>query len=138
MKFYTIKVSAMAIALAGAGLFSGLSVTTNAQTQEKPAQDKSTQDKPTQDKPTTKAPAQKPADAVTITGQLTGGDGSGLTVTDAQKTDHKVAVTPDTKVTKAGKDATLADLKMNDKVTIVAAKSGDGTLIASSIDVNAE
>jgi len=133
MKFYTIKVSAMAIALAGAGLFSGLSITTNAQTQDKP-----TQDKPTQDKPATKAPAQKPADAVTITGQLTGGDGSGLTVTDAQKTDHKVAVTPDTKVRKAGKDATLADLKMNDKVTVVAAKAGDGTLVASSIDVNAE
>jgi hypothetical protein len=128
MKFYTIKVSAMAIALAGAGLFSGLSITTNAQSQNKP----------TQDKPATKAPAQKPADAVTITGQLTGGDGSGLTVTDAQKTDHKVAVTPDTKVTKAGKDATLADLKMNDKVTVVAAKAGDGTLVASSIDVNAE
>jgi hypothetical protein len=131
MKFNTIKVSAMALALAGAGFFSGLSVTAN-------AQDKPMQDKPTQDKPSTKAPSTKPADAVTITGLLTGGDASGLTVTDAQKADHKVSVTTDTKVTKAGKDATLADLKMNDKVTVVAAKGSDGSLIASSIDVNAE
>ena len=131
MKFNTIKVSAMALALAGAGFFSGLSVTAN-------AQDKPMQDKPTQDKPSTKAPSTKPADAVTITGLLTGGDASGLTVTDAQKADHKVSVTTDTKVTKAGKDATLADLKMNDKVTVIAAKAGDGTLVASSIDVNAE
>jgi hypothetical protein len=128
MKFNTIKISVMALALAGAGFVSGLSVTANAQTQEKP----------TQEKPSTKAPSTKPAEAVTITGLLTAGDASGLTVTDAQKADHKVAVTTDTKVTKAGKDATLADLKMNDKVTIVAAKSSDGSLIASSIDVNAE
>ena len=133
MKFNTIKISVMALALAGAGLVSGLSVTANAQTQ-----DKATQSKPTQEKPSTKAPSTKPAEAVTITGLLTAGDASGLTVTDAQKADHKVAVTTDTKVTKAGKDATLADLKMNDKVTIVAAKSSDGSLIASSIDVNAE
>jgi len=128
MKFNTIKISVMALALAGAGFVSGLSVTANAQTQEKP----------TQEKPSTKAPSTKPAEAVTITGLLTAGDASGLTVTDAQKADHKVAVTTDTKVTKAGKDATLADLKMNDKVTIVAAKNSDGSLIASSIDVNAE
>jgi Domain of unknown function (DUF5666) len=133
MKFNTIKVSVMALALAGVGFFSGLSVTANAQTQDKP-----TQGKPTQEKPSTKAPSTKPAEAVTITGLLTAGDASGLTVTDAQKADHKVAVTTDTKVTKAGKDATLADLKMNDKVTIVAAKNSDGSLIASSIDVNAE
>jgi hypothetical protein len=133
MKFNTIKVSIMALALACAGSFSGLYVTANAQTQDKP-----TQNKPTQDKPSTKAPSTKPAEAVTITGLLTGGDASGLTVTDAQKADHKVSVTTDTKVTKAGKDATLADLKMNDKVTVVAAKGSDGSLIASSIDVNAE
>jgi len=133
MKFNTIKISVMALALAGAGFVSGLSVTANAQTQ-----DKATQGKPTQEKPSTKAPSTKPAEAVTITGLLTAGDASGLTVTDAQKADHKVAVTTDTKVTKAGKDATLADLKMNDKVTIVAAKNSDGSLIASSIDVNAE
>jgi len=138
MKFNTIKISVMALALAGAGFVSGLSVTANAQTQEKPMQNKPPQDKSNQDKSSPKAPSTKPAEAVTITGLLTAGDASGLTVTDAQKADHKVAVTTDTKVTKAGKDATLADLKMNDKVTIVAAKNSDGSLIASSIDVNAE
>ncbi len=45
MKFNTIKVSVMALALAGAGLVSGLSVTANAQTQDKPMQNKPTQDK---------------------------------------------------------------------------------------------
>jgi hypothetical protein len=78
------------------------------------------------------------AETVTIVGQLTSGDDKGLTVTDSSKAEHKVGVTESTKVTKGGKDASFSDLKMNDQVTVVAAKASDGSLMASSIDITAE
>jgi hypothetical protein len=83
------------------------------------------------------AGSQEQAKAVTIKGQVTGGGGNVLTVTDAQKAEHKLTVTADTKITKGGKAATLADLKMNDTVTVQAAPASDGTLTATSIDIAA-
>jgi hypothetical protein len=84
-----------------------------------------------------KAGAQEKAKAITIKGQVTGGSGSVLTVTDAKKTEYKLTLTADTKITKGGQPATLADLKMNDPVTIQATSGTDGTLTATSIDIGA-
>jgi len=72
------------IALAGAGLFSGLSVTTNAQnrvSRHRISRRRTSHTGQADDE----SPGTKPAEAV-ILQAMTGGDGSGLTVTDAQKT----------------------------------------------------
>jgi uncharacterized protein DUF5666 len=60
---------------------------------------------------------------------------SALTIVDSQKAEHTVAVTSETKVTKAGKDATLADVKANDVVTVEVQKGEGNTLTALKISV---
>jgi len=45
-------------------------------------------------------------------------------------------VTSETKVTKSGKDATLADVKANDAVGVEATKGEDGTWTALKISVS--
>ena len=67
----------------------------------------------------------KEKDTQTINGTVSAVTDSAVTVVDSQKTEMTVAVTSDTKVTKAGKDATLADVKANDVVAIEV-KKGDG------------
>ena len=59
-----------------------------------------------------------------------------LTIIDSQKAEHTVAVTSDTKVTKAGKDAALADVKANDVVTVEVQKGEGNTLTALKITVS--
>ena len=61
---------------------------------------------------------------------------SALTIVDSRKAEHTVAVTSETKVTKAGKDAVLADVKANDVVTVEVQKGGDNTLTAVKISVS--
>ena len=61
----------------------------------------------------------------TISGTVSAVTDSALTIVDSQKAEHTLAVTSETKVTKSGKDATLADVKANDTVT-VEAKKGEG------------
>jgi Domain of unknown function (DUF5666) len=72
----------------------------------------------------TKKKEQK-ADTATINGTVSAITDAAVTIVDNQKAEHTVAVTSETKVTKAGKDATLADVKAND-VVAVEAKKGDG------------
>jgi hypothetical protein len=60
-----------------------------------------------------------------------------MSVTDAQGAEHKITVTADTKMTKAGKEAASSDLKANDTVTVQVKKGSDGTLTATSIDITA-
>ena len=95
------------------------------------------QEKP-KDKAKTGTAAAQQAETVTITGMVTGGDKNVLTVTDDKNAEHKVAVTSDTKVMKAGKAATAADLKPNDKVTVQAKTGSDGALTAMVIDIGGE
>ena len=71
----------------------------------------------------------------TINGTVSAVTDSALTIVDSAKAEHTVAVTSDTKVTKGGKDATLADVKANDTVTIEASKAEDGTWKALKISV---
>jgi len=59
-----------------------------------------------------------------------------LTIVDSTKAEHTVAVTSETKVTKAGKDATLADVKANDVVTVEVQKGEGNTLTALNISVS--
>ena len=74
-------------------------------------------------------------DTATISGTVANVTDSTVTIVDSQKAEHTVAVTSDTKVTKAGKDATLADVKANDVVAIEARKGDDNTWTALKISV---
>ncbi len=108
------------------------------QTKEK---SKPEQSKP-KDQPADKAKGDTPpaegSEEVTLSGQVTGGENNVLTVTDEQKVEHKLTVTGETKVTKGGKEASSADLKMNSKVTVQAKKGSDGAWTAVSIDIVSE
>ena len=74
-------------------------------------------------------------DSATISGTVAAVTDSTVTIVDSQKAEHIVAVTSDTKVTKAGKDATFADVKANDVVAIEAKKGEDNTWTALKISV---
>lgn len=82
--------------------------------------------------------AQKKAEKAqtsTINGTVSAVTDSALTIVDSAKAEHTVAVNSETKVTKSGKDATLADVKANDTVTVEAKKAEDGTWQALKISV---
>lgn len=87
--------------------------------------------KPAQD-PAQKEEKQKTS---TINGTVSAVTDSTLTIVDGKKAEHTLAVTGETKVTKAGKDATLADVKANDIVTVEATKGADNTWTALKISV---
>ena len=74
-------------------------------------------------------------DTTTISGTVATVTDATVTIVDSQKAEHTVAVTSETKVTKAGKDATLADVKANDVVAIEAKKGDDNTWTALKIAV---
>ena len=102
------------------------------------AQDPNTTTQQEKSKPKPGAGAAQQAESVTINGMVTGGEKNVLTVTDDKNAEHKVTVTSDTKVSKAGKAATAADLKPNDKVMVVAKPGADGNLTAVSIEIGGE
>ena len=74
-------------------------------------------------------------DTTTINGTVAAITDAAVTIVDSQKAEHTVAVTAETKVTKAGKDATLADVKANDVVAVEARKGDDNTWTAVRITV---
>ena len=77
----------------------------------------------------------KAADPVTIQGTVAAVTESSLTVVDSNKVEQVIAIDANTKITKAGKAATAADIKTNDAVAVVASK-GEGTgLTAVSIKI---
>jgi len=78
--------------------------------------------------------AEKPK-TTTINGTVSAVTDSALTIIDGQKAEHTLAVTGETKVTKSGKDATLADVKANDVVTVEAVKGEGETWTALKISV---
>ena len=86
------------------------------------------------------APAKDPqkaekAQTSTINGTVSAVTDSALTIVDSKKAEVTVAVTSETKVMKGGKDATLADVKANDTVTVEASKAEDGSWKALKISV---
>ncbi|HZE71282.1 MAG TPA: DUF5666 domain-containing protein [Pyrinomonadaceae bacterium] len=76
------------------------------------------------------------AKTVTISGTVSAVTESAVTIIDSEKAEHTIAVTSETKVTKAGKDAALADVKANDVVTIEAKKGDGDTWTAVKISVS--
>src|SRR5689334_7292964 len=82
----------------------------------------------------TKKKEQK-TDTTTINGTVSAVTDSAVTVVDSEKAEHTLTVTAETKVTKAGKDATLADVKANDVVAVEARKGDDNTWTAVRISV---
>ena len=79
---------------------------------------------------------EKSKDTATISGTVTAVTDSAITIVAAQKAEHTVAVTSETKVTKGGKDAALTDVQANDVVTIEAKKGADDTWLALKIAVS--
>ena len=75
-------------------------------------------------------------DTTTINGTVSAITDSAVTIVDSQKAEHTLVVNSETKVTKAGKDATLADVKANDVVAIEAKKGDDNTWTALKISVS--
>ena len=71
----------------------------------------------------------------TINGTVSAVTDSAVTIVDTAKAEHTLTVTSETKVTKGGKDATLADVKANDVVTVEAAKGAGDTWTALKISV---
>lgn len=72
----------------------------------------------------------------TIKGTVSAVTDSAVTVVDNQKAEVTITVTSETKVTKAGKDATLADVKANDVVAIEVKKGEGDTWTALKIAVS--
>lgn len=87
------------------------------------------------------APAKNPqkkepkTKTTTISGTVSAVTDASVTIVDSEKAEHTLAITSDTKVTKAGKDATLADVKANDVVAIEATKGEGDTWTALKISV---
>jgi Domain of unknown function (DUF5666) len=79
---------------------------------------------------------QKQAETKTISGTVSAITDSAITIVDTQKAEHTVAITGETKVTKAGKDAALADVKANDVVTVEVKKGADDAWTALKIAVS--
>ena len=112
---------ALGAAMLCLGLLSSANITMAKQDQTMPAKE-------------TKKKEQK-ADTTTINGTVTTVTDSAVTVVDSQKAELTVSVTSETKVTKGGKDATLADVKANDVVAIEAKRGEDSTWTALRITV---
>lgn len=72
----------------------------------------------------------------TINGTVSAVTDSAVTIVDSEKAEHTLTVTSETKVTKGGKDATLADVKANDVVAIEASKGEGDTWTALKISVS--
>lgn len=72
----------------------------------------------------------------TLNGTVSAVTDSALTIVDSEKAEHTLTVTSETKVTKGGKDAVLADVKANDVVTVEAQKGEGNTWTALKIAVS--
>ena len=75
-------------------------------------------------------------DTTTLNGTVSTVTDSAVPIVDNQKAEHTLALTSETKVTKAGKDATLADVKANDVVAIEAKKGEGDTWTAVKISIS--
>ncbi len=82
------------------------------------------------------AKEKKEQKTTTLNGTVSAVTDSTVTIVDGQKAEHVLAVTSDTKVTKGGKDATIADVKANDTVAVEVRKGDDNTWTALRISVS--
>ena len=87
-----------------------------------------------QDPPAKEQDKQK-AETVTINGKVSAVTETAVTVVDDQKAEQTVAIDDKTKITKAGKKATAADIKADDVVVVVASKGEGNSLTAVTIKI---
>ena len=119
-----------ALLCAGLLLAVGLvSKTTAASPQETPKKEK-VKSNPDQQK----TPDQ--GNTVTLTGKVATISDTTITIVNDQKAQLTVTLTPDTKITKGGKEVTVSDVKADDLVTILAKKGDDDSLVAVKIVVS--
>jgi hypothetical protein len=83
--------------------------------------------------PPAKEKKEQKAEIVTISGTVSTITSSAITIVDSTKAEHTVAITGETKITKAGKDAAVGDVKANDMVTVEARKEAGNTWTALKI-----
>jgi len=107
----------------------GLVRGTTAASPQEPQKNDKAKSKPDQEK----APEQ--GNTVTVSGKVAAISEAKLTIVDDQKAELTVALTPDTKITKGGKEVAVSDLKANDMVTILAKKGDGDSLMAVRIVV---
>ena len=77
----------------------------------------------------------KPPKTVTINGKVSAVTDTTLTVIDEQKASQTITIDAKTKISKAGKAATPADIKPDDAVVVVASKGEGNALTAVTIKV---
>jgi hypothetical protein len=78
---------------------------------------------------------EKAAPTVTIDGKVSAVSETSVTVVDAKKAEKTITIDANTKITKAGKAATPADIKADDAVVVVAKGEGD-VLTAVTIKIS--
>jgi hypothetical protein len=72
---------------------------------------------------------------VTLSGKVATISDTAVTIVNDQKAQLTVTLTPDTKITKGGKDVAVSDVKADDMVTILAKKGDGDSLMAVTITV---
>ena len=75
------------------------------------------------------------AQTVTVNGMVSAVSETSVTIVDSKKAEKTITIDGNTKVTKAGKAATPADIKANDSVIVVAVKGEGDAWTAVSIKV---
>ena len=78
---------------------------------------------------------QTAAQTVTVDGKVSAVSETSVTIVDAKKAEKTIMIDTNTKVIKAGKAATPADIKADDMVVVVAIKGEGDALTAVSIKV---
>ena len=73
---------------------------------------------------------------VTVNGKVKAVSATSLTIVDDQSAEHTITLDEKTKITKAGKAATAADLKENDAVVVVANKGEGDAMTAVTVTVS--
>ena len=79
--------------------------------------------------------AEQKSQTVTVKGKVTAVTEASITIVDEAKAETTVALDSTTKITKSGKEATLADLKADDPVVVLAKKGEGDALMAIRIAV---
>jgi len=110
--------------LLAVGLVRGSMAASPQETQKEKAKNSEQERVPDQDK------------TVTVSGKVTTISEAKVTIVDDQKSELTVALTPDTKITKGGKEVIVSDVKADDLVTILARKGDGDSLMAVRIVVS--
>ncbi|HSE22493.1 MAG TPA: hypothetical protein VLB68_12585 [Pyrinomonadaceae bacterium] len=79
--------------------------------------------------------AEQATQGVTISGKVKTASASALVILDSQNAEQTVVIDAKTKIIKAGKPATAADIKADDAVVVVAAKGDNDSWTAKTVTI---